>query len=232
VSLPYAFCWSKFGQEAGETSWSIRIRKEFERRRNEGVFLWGIGNSIRPSLLDLLHTSPTPEVIFTPMLSPASPADARPSALALWLEAVTMGGNLFRLPTYSVVTSRYPTGQARRRHYALVCRTNESIDVDRVGERIDSAAVCNLRTGSSLGASQVTAVVRRVQSDVRGRQYRVAFRAFLIHPYLVELTTPLAIPEELRIDRYDSSRYEEIMAKLLEIRERAGPSVVERPIFS
>jgi hypothetical protein len=219
LSLPSAFCWSKFGSEAGEPSASIRARKEIERRRNGGLFLWGIGTSIRPSLLDLLRISPTPEVYFTPMLSRPASIDANPNALALWCGAIGIGGEDYSLPPYSVVTSRRAPGQRDRKHYALVCRTCEPLDVNNVDVQIDSSQLCNLRTGSAVGSSQVTAVVRRQAASERGRLYRVAFRASLVHPFLLELAHPLAIPEELRIDRRDVSEHEEAMHKLLDLKD-------------
>jgi uncharacterized transporter YbjL len=42
AKLPEYFCWTKFGTEAGEVSHAIFGRKEIERRRNGGIFLWGI----------------------------------------------------------------------------------------------------------------------------------------------------------------------------------------------
>src|SRR5262245_58116077 len=82
-SLPEVFCWTKFGTEAGERVWSIFRRKEIERRRNDGIFLWGIGHSIRPSLVDLLAVTRSPEVLFSPMKSAPSKQDAAPSALVV-----------------------------------------------------------------------------------------------------------------------------------------------------
>ena len=77
--LPEAFCWTKFGVEAGEPPLSIFQRKELERRRNGGIFLWGIGQSIGPSLPDLLRVTPSPEVLFSPIRTPAAAHDVSPA---------------------------------------------------------------------------------------------------------------------------------------------------------
>jgi hypothetical protein len=60
--LPEAFCWTKYGAEAGEAASSILRRKELERLATGGIFLWGIGNAIGPSLEQLLGQACEPKV--------------------------------------------------------------------------------------------------------------------------------------------------------------------------
>src|SRR5436190_21777164 len=103
--LPGVFCWTKFGAEAGESAASIFQRKELERKRNHGVFLWGIGNSILPSLVHLLDATDEPQVLFSPMRSAAASRDSRPSRLIVWSKAIGYDGLPFTMPTHSVVTS-------------------------------------------------------------------------------------------------------------------------------
>ena len=117
VPLPLAFCWSKFGIEAGESTRSILERKEVERQRNDGVFLWGIGTSIRPSLRVLLDSTPSPRVVFTPMLSRPAERDSSPSAVVLWNTATDLDGCPYELPRHSLITSSKP-GWNRNRHFA------------------------------------------------------------------------------------------------------------------
>ena len=50
--LPTIFCWTRFGGEAGEPIEQILFRKEQERLANGGVFLWGIGNAVGPSIYE------------------------------------------------------------------------------------------------------------------------------------------------------------------------------------
>lgn len=188
-----AFCWTKFGTEAGESIESIRTRKEMERQGNGGVFLWGIGNSIRPSLLGLLEATSRPRVVFSPMLSAPSPADVSPSLVVQWGEAYGIDGSRYVLPRYSNVTSRARTfGSSSPRHFALVCYAEDSIVHDAHDEWVSRDGVRNYLSGGPLGASQVTSVVRTVGGTLSAssRDYMVAFRATLVYPYLVTLRAP------------------------------------------
>lgn len=186
--LPISFCWSKFGDEAGEESDFIIARKELERVKNDGVFLWGIGTSIGPSLRELLRVQTNPRVLFTPMLSKSSPKDMSPMAIAVWRSAQTMDGDPYLLPRHSVVTSRATPGSPPERHYALVCRSEFSL-TERAEELwIDNADLRNLRSDALVGSSQVTSVVRHLSRGQRGqRKYTVAFSATLESPYLIKL---------------------------------------------
>jgi hypothetical protein len=49
----------------------------------------------------------------------------------------------------------------------------------------------NLVSGRPLGASQVTAVVRKAQERPDGNKYVVALRASLVPPYFVRLRDPM-----------------------------------------
>ncbi|MFD6290930.1 hypothetical protein [Streptomyces sp. NPDC060205] len=227
-ALPDVFCWTKFGIEAGEETQSIFERKEVERQRNGGVFLWGIGNSIRPSLVALLQETDEPEVIFSPMKSAANKKDIAPERLALWSQAESYDGLPYKIPDHSLVTSRANYGDSRSAHFALVCESptpisGASCTVDdsysiRLGE------LTNLRTGSILGSSQVTSVVRRTSSadsKVSTGSYSVAVRARLVYPYFVRLTVPLPIPDSLRLDRLGMETVDHVMDELLEHRRTA-----------
>ncbi len=185
--LPAAFCWSKFGTEAGEAASSIVDRKDRERELNEGVFLWGIGSSIRPSLSLLLDLVDDPEVVFTPMLSAPATRDVRPGIVGRWNSAVGIDGSDFRIPEYSLVTSGSPSGTTPRRHYALVCERSEPLQIAPDEGWLDDDAVRNLRSGSRVGSSQVTSVVRSDTRRSERRRYRIAFRARLRPPYLLQL---------------------------------------------
>jgi len=202
--LPDAFCWTKYGTEAGEDVAGIVSRKEIERRRNGGVFLWGIGNGVGPSLVELIRTTRRPKVVFTPMLSKPAARDANPSALAVWHEAIGLDGQPTELPRHSLVTSRISQGGSAKSHFALVCRRAETLTDhwDSPGEsvRFGPSQVVNLRSGSRVGASQVTSVVRRVAANAAASEsrYRVAMIAELAPPYLVRLTACVPVPDALR----------------------------------
>ena len=194
--LTTAFCWSKFGIEAGESERSILARKDAERVANGGAFLWGIGSSIRPSLIDLLATTDRPEVLFTPMLSRPSPRDTEPAAVGAWRSATGLDGRPYRLPEHTLVTSGSATSTPSRDHFALVCRSDAPIPDDTRVEWLDDTTLRNLRTGSRVGSSQVTAVVASVVAQPPSRpRYRVAFRARLQAPYLVTLGDWVPLPK-------------------------------------
>lgn len=200
VQPPESFCWSKFGTEAGEEVESILARKERERSKNGGVFLWGIGNSIWPSLRALLVVNKSPSVVFTPMLSPAANIDVNPEYVATWSAAMGMDGSRFEIPKYSMVSSRYDP-KRRRRHFALVCASDTELrDNSADGPPLYRSELRNFLSGTEVGASQVTAVVRRVAKSKRDeRPHRVAFTATLIYPYLVELLEPSHVPQQLAL---------------------------------
>lgn len=189
TSLPDFFCWSKFGDEAGESADGILARKESEREANDGLFLWGIGSSIAPSLQELLRLDSNPRILFTPMLSAPARHDTNPGAIAVWHAAQTMDGSPYVLPPHSLVTSRADAERPPRRHYALICRRDASLTERASRLWLDDADVRNLRTGSHVGSSQVTSVVRLVDEDQRGDpRYQVAFAAELEPPYFVTLS--------------------------------------------
>lgn len=180
---------------------AILQRKEAERRANDGVFLWGIGSSVRPSLLELLRLTSRPTAVFSPMASRPRPIDVAPRAVVVWRSAVDLDGLPFVLPRYSIVTSRKWTREGQTRHYALVCRRERPIGRSEDLAWLDSGCVRNLRGGTNVGASQVTSVVTRGAPEEAGSvRYDVAFTARLVAPYFVELKDPVDVPKSLRLD--------------------------------
>src|SRR5260370_42028001 len=104
---PDWFCWTRFGTEAGEAIGHILQRKEEERAANRGVFIWGIGNAVGPSVRELVGREPKPEPPFRPIKSSARPQDELPPAGAPWTSGETLDGHLYYLPEHSLVTRRY-----------------------------------------------------------------------------------------------------------------------------
>jgi hypothetical protein len=228
-SLPDAFCWTKFGAEAGEQTFSIMKRKELERQRNSGVFLWGIGNSIRPSLSTLLSVTSRPEVLFTPMKSQAARKDAAPERLVVWTDAVGWDGRHYQLPAFSLVTSRLDVSRPRNSHFALVCSSDQPLRRDAKGATsVDPDEVRNINTGATVGSSQVTSVVRRTGKPLGRSAYPVAVRACLVYPYFIRLTAPITVPDQLRFSAAPHSEIDDTFTQLLELRaevaETARPS--------
>src|SRR6185312_9011977 len=190
--LPASFCWTRFGTEAGETIDAIIQRKEEERVGNRGVFLWGIGNALGPSMRELLRVATAPELLFSPIRSKPRREDVAPATTVVWTAGRDLNGAVFSLPAGSVVTSRYSPGPRTPRHYALVCYSEAPLEFRPSAIALSVARLRNLLTNNVVGASQVTAVVRRVDSGVGagGTSYPVAMRVRLVAPYLIELLGP------------------------------------------
>jgi hypothetical protein len=190
--LPSLFCWTRFGTEAAEPIEAILGRKEKERISNDGMFLWGIGNAIGPSIAELIVRALNPEVLFSPIKSAPKCQDVAPGAIATWTSAVGLDGSLFDIPTHSLVTSRYDVSAPKRSHYALVCFKNTPLTLMPGAEQLLFSELRNLRTGRPVGASQVTAVVERFESHCSDlTPYDVAIRATLVPPYFIRLADPI-----------------------------------------
>lgn len=190
-----AFCWTRFGVEAGQDVSTILARKEIERRDNGGVFLWGIGNSILPSVPLLLQTSDVPKAVFSPIRSRPRDIDSASSAVAVWTRARTYENAACSLPAHSLVTSH--AGRAKGRHYALVCRSDHPLCLNDNGPTFRMSELTNLRSDRPVGASQVTAIVRhRAARDSSGPEYRAAMTINLVAPYVIALEAPVVIQTE------------------------------------
>jgi hypothetical protein len=196
-SFPKCFVWTRFGTEAGQSISDILRRKEDERAANGGVFYWGIGNAVGPSILELLRRTDEPEVLFSPIKSAPKRDDVIPEAVVAWTAAAGLDGAPHRLPIWSLITSRFNMG--RPRHYALVCKSNfpfkdASAAQMADAERIAIGDLTNIVTERRLGSSQVTAVVqRRLRPGLAGAEYDVKFRARLVPPYFIQLSKPRPI---------------------------------------
>lgn len=214
------FCWTRFGTEAGEPISDIFQRKNEERAVSSGIFLWGIGSAIGPSMELLVNSVSNPEVVFSAMLSQPRKVDTNPSELWAWRGGVTMDGQHYRLPDEAFVTSR----KSSRAHYALVCYSASELRADPEGEEFSVESLRNLSSGNKIGASQVTAVVKPVLSAPQQGQklYRVAMRASLVPPYFIRLIDPVDVPVDWHKDEFPRTT-----AQLRGINQ--GP---ELPLFS
>jgi hypothetical protein len=186
LSLPSAFCWSRFGTEAGEGIDSILKRKESERRANDGLFLWGIGNSVAPGLQQLITEDADPEVLFSPIRSRPRQLDISPPHRFRWSAGETLAGERFEIPETIKVTSG-AADPASTRHYALVCAAEQPLQLADHGS-VNFNQLRNISSGRSLGASQVTAIVRHSsEQPTIANDYLIALRAKLVFPYFLRL---------------------------------------------
>jgi hypothetical protein len=186
-----AFCWTRYGTESGEPIDEILKRKNTERSLNDGVFLWGVGNSVRPSLRALVAEDPRPSVRFSAMLSAPQWRDANPTRLRVWRAGHGLTGERFEIPPGSFVTSNGDV--TRGYHFALICWSPDAL---REGEsqEINPGQLRNLVGATRVGASQVTAVVQsNPELPRQGRSYGVGFNAVLVPPYFVTLTDAMSV---------------------------------------
>lgn len=191
--LPRNFCWTKMGAESGEQLQLIIRRKEWERSLGNGLFFWGIGQSLGGNADLAMRTGETLKVLFSPMISKAKAIDSAPNETVVWSTFVDAYGEEHPLPEHILVTSRstLPSGRRKEFHYALVCRSHNSL-VTSGQLSVDPTSICNFATNKPLGASQVTAIVRNntERQAVGGKVYPVSFFAELVQPYFVRLSSP------------------------------------------
>jgi len=197
MKIPFLFCWTRFGTEAAQSIQQILVRKEEERQANHGLFLWGIGNAVGPSILELIKRASVPEVIFSPIKSAPRGEDVAPPAVVAWTAGSTLCGDRYVLPKAALVTSRFVPSGPRRSHYALVCYSEQPLRMASSDCRIAFGSLRNLVSGRKIGASQVTAVVERTQDTAQDTsQYDVSMRARLVPPFFVKLTEHVIISNE------------------------------------
>lgn len=198
MTLPDQFCWTRFGTEAGQSIDQILWRKEQERIANGGLFFWGIGNAVGPSLRELIRQNNHPEVLFSPIKSAARVQDASPEAVVAWTSGRTLHGRPFQMPERAIVTSRFSPASPRGAHYALVCSSSKPLSLTGSNPPIEFGELRNILTGRPIGASQVTSVVYRDGNMVKpSRSYDVAFRVQLVDPFLVRLENHVRLPSQL-----------------------------------
>lgn len=205
MELPKHFVWTRYGSEAGQSAHAILQRKERERQIAGGVFLWGIGNSIAPSVRALLSATEntTPTVVFSPMLSKPKAIDVKPARVVKWLSAIGLDGQSWPMPIGSLVTSRFDAGrQPKRRHYALVCSRQAALEPDELAPMFSVESLRNFASGNPVGHSQVTSVVSRADgrhNDLNG-PYVAALAATLVYPYILELSTPVDLQAQQSLE--------------------------------
>lgn len=209
ASVPPSFVWTRMQAEAGQPLERILRRKELERRAGGGIFFWGIGSALGNGLRSLLAGGYSPRVVFSVMRSRPKMQDVAPDAVLVWTSYETPSGELCLIPEQALVLSRAttPTGD-KRRHYALVCQSDEPLHLRQIGS-LDASHLRNIgESASRVGSSQVTAVVThttmldgstdaRQLSDSSGPAYEVNLLATLAQPHFVRLANPRLVPREL-----------------------------------
>jgi limonene-1,2-epoxide hydrolase len=183
--------------EAGEGLAAIVARKERERQAGNGLFFWGVGNA--PALMTkvLAGLNHPVRVVFSIMKGKPKVEDTSPRQTLVWRKYLDIDGIERDLPPNALITSRAATKSAiKKRHFALMCFSNAELRITH-GAAFDPHAYRNAGgTGAAVGASQVTALLRRTGSSASTSGYEVNLQAQLIGSYWVRLTEPVVLSSE------------------------------------
>lgn len=187
-------CWSRMQAEAGQCLDAIIARKEIERRAGGGSFLWGVGNAPSVVAKAFARALVPVRIVFSIMRSRPKAVDAAPGRTMAWRRYIDAHGVYRPLPTHALVTSRGDSaGGAKHNHYALMCRSDTPLELRR-GESFDPASFRNIGgAGGRVGASQVTALLRRVGESAGASKYEVNLTAWLADSYWVRLIDPVEL---------------------------------------
>jgi hypothetical protein len=200
--LSEVVCWSRMQTEAGQALKDIVLRKEVERKAGLGRFCWGIGNAPGRSIPFYCRSRLRIDVVFSIMKSRPKFVDVAPSDIFVWRSFVDMDRRVRALPRHVLVTSRGTA--SKRAHYALMCYSQSPLVIGDFGP-FDPAAYRNVSTAESpVGASQVTALLRRVAPEALQSSYRVNLRACLVDSYWVRLADP-ALATQSKVDALTQS---------------------------
>lgn len=192
-------CWSRMQAEAGQDLSAIIRRKELERRAGSGQFLWGVGNAPAALIGALSRIKHSVEVIFSIMKSRPRRADSAPPRTVVWRRYVGHDGGLRPLPPHALVTSRADSASGpKTKHFALICYSRQRLKLQH-GESFDPSAFRNASgAGASVGASQVTALLRRISASTDRTDYEVNLRAQLVGHCWVRLGDPIEWKSDFR----------------------------------
>lgn len=187
-------CWSRMQAEAGQELSSIVRRKEYERGAGKGIFYWGIGTAPALAVRFLAGLAHKVPVVFSVMKSRPRKIDLTPSRVVVWQRYIDLDGRDHPLPGHVLITSRAdgPSGP-KQCHYALVCHSNSPLVIQHA-DPFDPSAYRNVSSkGAAVGASQVTALLRRFSSPTTNTPYKANITAQLIDNYWVKLIDPLPL---------------------------------------
>ena len=190
-------CWSRMQTEAGQPLEAIVERKELERRAGNGLFFWGVGNAPAAVMRFLANIGLAIPVVFSVMKSRPKAHDVRPASVLLWRSYIGNDKVQRPLPPHVVVTSRGSTALgAKLRHFALVCHSETPLELKK-GVPFDPSAYRNASVNEApVGASQVTALLRKVGRPSQITDYEENLKASLIGDCWVRLSNPVEVSTE------------------------------------
>lgn len=200
-------CWSRMQAEAGQALDAIVRRKELERRAGRGSFCWGVGNAPATMTSALARLGQPVAAIFSIMKSRPKAVDVSPSRTFAWRRFVDSNGAVRSLPRHVLVTSRGDSaGGPKDRHFALMCWSDTPLAIER-GVPFDPSAYRNAGgNGAPVGASQVTALLKRASNGSGETAYEANIRAWLSDSYWVRLSDPVVCDVDMaEADDLDAS---------------------------
>ena len=107
MTAKQTFIFSKMQAEAGQNLEEIIARKEAERVAWNGVFWWGIGNSLGSSVHDeVTAAGGILPVLFSRMLSKPKIEDSAPDEVVIWTAWENSCGTVEPVPKFVRITSR------------------------------------------------------------------------------------------------------------------------------
>ncbi|OBP72352.1 hypothetical protein BAE42_16205 [Mesorhizobium loti] len=185
-------CWSRMQAEAGQALEAIVRRKELERRAGRGMFCWGVGNAPAVITGALARLGEPVAAVFSIMKSRPKAVDVNPGRIVAWRRYFDVDGAIRPMPRHVLVTSRAESASGpKSRHFALMCWSDKPLLIQH-GEQFDPAAYRNAGgTGAPVGASQVTALLKRASQGEGASAYEANLKAWLVAAYWVRLTDPI-----------------------------------------
>lgn len=205
AELSPVICWTRMQAEAGQNLEAIVTRKDLEREAGGGLFCWGIGNAPPRSLYEMVRGGPDIDVVFSMMKSRPKSSDVAPSGLIVWRSYFDFDGEERALPPNVLVTSGPKAGA--RAHYALMCHAEQPLKLADLGA-FDPTAYLNVSEAARpVGASQVTALLRRVAGEQEDAGYRINLRASLVKSSWVKLGKPLELSARRRGELSEMLRF-------------------------
>lgn len=209
--LSPVICWTRMQAEAGQNLDAIVTRKDLEREAGDGLFCWGIGNAPPRSLNETVRRGIDIDVVFSMMKSRPKSSDVTPSGLVVWRSYFDFDGVERPLPPNVLITSGPKA--SRRAHYALMCHADQQLKLADLGA-FDPTAYLNVSEAARpVGASQVTALLRRVAGERENASYRINLRASLTQSSWVKLGRPLELTARRRAELMEMLRCLEEMTK-------------------
>lgn len=185
------FVWTRMQAYSGLPITEVIKRREAERLSGRGIFWWVIGTSLGPKVYDVAHRNGgSLPVLFSLMRSRPSNADLMPADICIWNAWKDRGRSIHSVPEHVLAWSR-GIG-ASQKIYALVCRSDSPLAI------CDHGPFSPRKLEKPPSTRQVTALLQGSFDDQELHypgDYHLGFRAELVEPWIVTLSSPRHLTE-------------------------------------